>query len=113
MRFFTKDGKFRTKSGILIRMANNVFSLEVKLKSGEQEGHLYELYDEIYGAERFISLNEIHELEDLQILNVSSIWIRYLTEGAELIFTDGDGHSIHFRKFRTNTMVGVEYERTI
>ena len=35
----------------------------------------------------------------------SRLLLRYLAEGAEMIFTNGDGNSIHFRRFRSNTMI--------
>ena len=37
--------------------------------------------------------------------NRSQLWVRYLMEAAEMIVADDDGHSLHFRKFRSGTMV--------
>ena len=86
-------------------MVGSVFTLTMKLKEDKAEGHLYELYDEIYGADAFISQYEIRSIKDLQLIDKSRIWIRFLAEAAELIFTNADDHTIHFRKFRVNTMV--------
>ena len=105
IEFFTANTPFKTKSGILITMVGNVFALTAKLREDKEEGHLYELHDEIYGADAFISQYEIRSIKDLQLMSISKLWIRFLAEAAELIFTNPDDHSIHFRKFRANTMV--------
>jgi hypothetical protein len=76
--FFAEDGQFRTKSGVLIRIVNYTFCLTAKLKENKEDGHLFELYDELYSAEKFMALYEIHSLADLEGLNVSGIWVRYL-----------------------------------
>lgn len=103
--FFEKGGQFRNKEGVVINMVGNVFTITTLLIEISGENGQYALYDEVYSAEKFLELYPVHSLNDLELLGASFLWVRYMTEGAELIFTNGDGNAIHFRKFRGNTMV--------
>src|SRR5687767_9851143 len=68
-------------------------------------GHSYELYDELHNAEKFITQYGLQSVEQIKMLGRAEVWLCYYIEAAEVIFTDGDDHSIHFRKLRNKTMI--------
>src|ERR1700721_2071858 len=91
---FGKGHRLQNRNGIVISMVNQVFTVTEIVEVLVDEGCVYELNDEVYSAENFIFLYDIHSLEDLKLLDLSSLWRRYLAESAEMIFTTGDGNSL-------------------
>jgi len=46
--FFKKGGQFKNKNGVTIRMAENVFNIAAMVEdSANDDGAVYELYDEV------------------------------------------------------------------
>lgn len=60
----------------------------------------YELTDEVNSVEKFMEVYNVSSGEDIQLIDRSRLWMRYLAEAAELVYTNMDGNSIHFRKFQ-------------
>jgi hypothetical protein len=87
---------------------NDYFTIEYLLEEKDWDSgryEKYELWDEVRGVKEFIEAYQIGSIEDLQHLSRSLIWLRYLAEKAEVIFTNGDENSVHFRLFRGRTTV--------
>src|SRR5689334_20513624 len=104
IEFFTKGGQYTNKRGVVIRYADQTFYVTVKLVKENEDGSDYVLYDKIFGVGKFIEAFSITALKDLESIDRSKLWLRYYAEAAELIYTV-EGFAIHFRKFRSHTMV--------
>jgi hypothetical protein len=102
--FFRRVKQFRNENGIIITVSRNVFRIRATVDVSLDEGCTYELYDVVAGIEKFIRVYAISDIIDLERIDLSILWLQYTEESAEMIFTDGDSKSIHFRKFRSNTM---------
>jgi hypothetical protein len=114
--FFEKNKEFRNKNGIVLRMVGEAFFIAAVVKQISDETGRYEIHDKVQGGGKFMELYNIHSLKDLESLMISSLWIRYLAEEAELIFIDSESDSICFRKFKTTTKIysaGLNYYKQI
>jgi hypothetical protein len=105
IEFFTKGGKYTNKKDVIIRNEGQTFYIAVGLVKGNEDGSDYMLYDKIFGADKFMEAYSIASLKDLESIERSKLWLRYFSEAAELIYTNKEGVAIHFRKFRSQTMV--------
>jgi hypothetical protein len=94
------------KNKVKISGGKTGFSLEYLLEETDEDRfEKYELYDEVNDVKNFIEAYNIGSIEDLKLISRAQIWIRYLQEKAEVIFTNGDDNSVHFRLFRGKTTV--------